>query len=590
MATLTRSQIDKPAQVGLSLKASIAELAGMELDAASNRSRDFLDWCMAIPIAKGGRLDFNRFPFQPELYRSFGNPALRDVRGMKGVQLGISELLARLTIFFADTHGYTSLYTFPAKQQLYDFSDTRIKPLIEGSDYLRSRILPGFVQNKGLKRFGLGHVYYRGSESRNDLISVDADVLALDEYDDLHPPNIPEAEGRLEGSLVGLIRRVGVPTDPEYGIAKLYEQSDQRRWHVTCGACGERQPIDFFKNVNQETATLVCRHCAGALDVSKGEWVAEFPDRPDVGYHVHRLIVPGANIARIIAASLKRDPLSVTKFWRNMLGLPYADKAGGLDRAAIAAALSAAVSQYGDEILMVDAYTGPNIVTMGVDVASARALNYRISEHIDPLWRPGHRKRALKIGTADSFDEIADLIDRFHVNYACVDHLPEMRLTLGLAERYPGRVYAVNYASNMKDVISLNTEDRTVAVQRVPAMDATIQIMRGQRNFLPADIPTDYVEHMISERRKIKKDEYGRTTVFYESIGPSDYFHAETYDVIAAEVAKIRMEVEQATEGEGEIVSMDEHLEYRRTGVADYEDTTYRPGPAGPYSPGPNEG
>ena len=34
-----------------------------------------------------------------------------------------------------------------------------------------------------------------------------------------------------------------------------------------------------------------------------------------------------------------------------------------------------------------------------------------------------------------SFDEVAALIDRYNVNFACVDHLPEGRLARGLAER-----------------------------------------------------------------------------------------------------------------------------------------------------------
>jgi hypothetical protein len=550
---------------------------------------DFLTWSLAIPTTRGVALDFERFPFQLEICRVFGDPEVREAVLMKGTQIGASELLARLTLYFADLFGETTLYVFPAFKQLRDFSDSRVDKLLENSAYLRRRA--GQPWNKGLKRIGLGECYYRGSQSKNDLIAVSADVLVLDEYDDLLAEHIPEAEQRVAGSELALIRRVGVPSDPEYGIAKLYERSDQRCWQVECGNCGESQPLTFEDNVSWSedeggvipNARVACRQCARPLDVRRGKWIAKYPERAIPGFHVHRLMVRNANLLPLIEASKKKAPHLVKSFYNSGLGLPYAEASGGLDRTAIAAAISAGQSYNGGPMLMESAYNGTNLVTAGIDVSSARGLHVRVSEHLDPLTTPGHRKRALFVGTVDSFEELERLLDRYQVRFGVIDALPEGLLALGLAERYPGRVYTALYSRTHTDPepLELDTERRVVSARRDIAIDATIADMRALRNLLTDDLPDDYVEHMIAVRRQVAKDQYDRQTVTHPSIGEDDYFHAEVYDLLATEVALIRLEAEHQTALDGTPVLLDELVEFRRSDLDDPDSMEYRPGPGG---------
>lgn len=565
----------------------LGDLIERDRSESEQRQVDFLEWAVKIPEPKGA-LDFNRFPFQPEMYRVLGT--CKEGVVMKSTQVGVSAFLVRWTMFWPDTRGVTALYVFPKNKQMYDFSDTRVKPLIENSQYLQSRMPYGSVSNKGLRKVGLGHVYYRGSESRDDLQSVDADLVALDEYDNLSPANIPDAERRISGSELALIRRVGVPTTPEWGIARHYSRSDRRRWFVECDRCGEWQHMDFAKNVEIKlddhnevvSAQRVCRHCRKPIDVSKGEWVAEFPSRDVPGFHVSRLIAPRADMKAIAIASREKDAHKVEVFNNKDLGLPVSNATGGLDRETIAAAVSAAESHYAGTgprrpVPQLRGYAGTNLVTMGVDVASVRNLNVRISEHLDSLYVRGHKKRGLFIGEVEGFDGVAKLLDRYNVTIACIDHLPEMRLALGLAEQYAGRVYVVHYSKQQFEPLVLDTESRKVGVQRVPVMDATIEVMRAQRNLLPGDLPADYVDHMVANRRKNEKDEFGRETVYYEANGPDDYFQAEVYDLVATEVLKIRLEVEGASDSE--VTTLDDQMEFERSSVNDYRSDDYRPGP-----------
>jgi hypothetical protein len=271
----------------------------------------------------------------------------------------------------------------------------------------------GSVSNKGLKKVGLGHVYYRGSESKHDLQSVDADLVALDEYDNLSPGNIPDAERRISGSQLALIRRVGVPTTPEWGIARHYAHSDRRRWFVECEACGEWQHLDFWKNVKitlRRPPRGARARCASAITVrsrstcrrasgsrSSRRATCRLPrvaaDRAALRHADDCARRAGEGRARRSRCSSQKD-----------LGLPLSNTTGGLDRETIAAAISAAEARYGDgrpgSVPQMRGYNGTNLVTMGVDVAGARNLNVRISEHLDSLYERGHRKRALWIGEA----------------------------------------------------------------------------------------------------------------------------------------------------------------------------------------------
>lgn len=531
---------------------------------------EFMDWASQVPEPRSGPLNFELFPFQLELYTEAVDD--HEIVVMKSTQVGISAWASRWAMYNSDVHGHTGLYVFPTQDQVRDFSTARIKPAIDASERLRRRQRKTNPRNKGLIGLGGGMVYFRGSQERRNLDSVDADYVVLDEYDMLAQENIPDAERRVSGpTSANLIRRVGVPTVSSWGIAQLYDLSDRRQWHVQCGACNERQTIDFYKNVDQVRMIRVCRVCTKPLDVGTGEWVAEFPDRGVRGYHVTRLIAPTAKLGPIVAASKLRAPYERQVFHNKDLGVPYAPAEGRLSREALAAAQSA-----GGGYTLALSYTGPKLTTMGVDVASTRNLNVRISEHIDEF-----RKRALFIGEVESFNELDRLMTRFQIGLCAIDHLPEGRLARAFAERHPGQVYLCSYdvTPNPKtpEVIKVDEEMRFCRVRRVEALDAMTEMVRTQKNLLPLDLPDGYVEQMQAPVRVTEKDALGKVTVAYKSTGPDDYAHAEVYDIVASEVWGMRQGLKDA---QREVdVPLDDLLDFPRSRLADLgADVVYDPG------------
>src|SRR5436190_10066218 len=106
------------------------ERSGSRIDAPS-----FLQYAQQFPTAKGERFDFTRYPFQREIYRVFGDLCLPAVDVMKSSQVGLSEAMARLGIWFADVHGRTALMVFHSARHMEAFTDTRVNPLRERSEY-----------------------------------------------------------------------------------------------------------------------------------------------------------------------------------------------------------------------------------------------------------------------------------------------------------------------------------------------------------------------------------------------------------------------------------------------------------------------
>ena len=163
-----------------------------------------------------------------------------------------------------------------------------------------------------------------------------------------------------------------------------------------------------------------------------------------------------------------------------------------------------------------------------------------------------------------------------------IDAQPEERSARGLAELFHGRVYLARYGKLPKQSMDIDIDNAVVTVTREVACDSTVQVMRSLRNLLPEDLPRGYVEQMISPRRVVQRDEYGRHDARYRSIGPDDYFHAEVYDLLATEVAKYRQCLDELTVRDGELVVLPDMLGIRPSNLADYEDVEYSAGPPEP--------
>jgi hypothetical protein len=563
----------------------------------------FGEWSERIHEPQTGKLDFSRFPYQREPYEESGE--LSELVVEKGTQVGFSTLMLRWVLWVADEWARTAMYVMPTDDVVEKFSAERIAPVIRGSDHLSGLLGPQDPNNMGLRKIGRGFVHFVGSRARSNLDSVPAMALVLDEYDELSQVNIPVAEERVGASPNPMIRRIGVPTLDGIGIDAEYHKSDMRRWLVRCEACNTWQRVTMANlrweqpDPSEYRAWRVCVECARRgrereLDVRLGEWVAEFPERRVRGYHVPRLIVPSADLGRIVGKSLSTRVEVRESHHHRDLAEPFETPEDRLSLAAIEACKRVGIE-------LPEFYAGLMPVTMGVDQASARAITVRISEHLNES-----EKRALALleveddepddpDAKSAIRKLALLIDRFKVRMVGIDHAPDGRLARALVRAFPGRVIMVALSDALKrpmtDVPELGKAEQIVSVNRTIFLDATLDLFRWQRNLLPgrALLPEGYEEALRAVvRRRVQRPD-GRWVHRYESTGRDDWVFAELFDVVATEVFQLRV-----MEGHVSNLVTSETAVEPETPTVDFNDWDGKPW-EGEYRPGgesadPSEG
>lgn len=486
--------------------------------------------------------DLEHHPYLLDIY----NCTARRIVVMKAAQMGLSEWTISRALWSADQRQATVLYVFPTDSHVSDFSSARIGPAIEASPYLSSIVVEGGAvggkrgaDRVTLKRVRDRFIYLRGARVDPDgtaaqLKSIDADVLMLDELDemDMRAPVI--ARKRLGHSVIGEEIAISTPTHSGAGIHAEYEHSDKRRWNVKCDGCGtwqapviEQVVAEFDKlgrpvtwNGQREgRAWAACVKCGREIDrLGAGQWVAESPGRAVAGFHVNKLCSSLVNLLDLVRALQTADETERQEAYNQDLGLPYTPRGGQMSDEA----LDACRREYAH-----GAVAG-EWTAMGVDVGRVlhcviRGRPDRETGEIPQRWA----------GEVDSFEALAALMRKYNVVTVVIDALPETTKARELQAMFkPGVVWLAYYTLHKKQVeyTLWNADDMTVALDRTRALDAMCARMYGKIATLPAharDVP-DYYRQLKSPVRTVKDGE-----AVYIETGPDHLAHAETYCMIA---------------------------------------------------------
>lgn len=477
----------------------------------------------------------------------------------KSAQSGLSEWLISKALHACDERQATVLYIFPTDTHVSDFSAARLGPAIEASDYLAQIVVDGAgaggkrgADRVTLKRVRDRFLYFRGGKVQPDgsapqLKSIDADVLIQDELDELDPRAPAIARKRLGHSRIAEVCSVSTPTYPGRGIHAEYMASDQRQWHIRCGACGNRQPLEIADVVNawdelerptawhgkeEGRAYCACRKCGNELNrLGAGEWVARYPGREVVGYHVTKLFSPLANLLDIVRRLQSTNETVRRECFNQDLGLPYRPRGGGLDDALLDACLR-------------DYAHGPGKGGgfMGIDVG--RVL------HVVVRSAPVNGERRQLFAGETSWADLPALWQRYRPRNTVIDALPETTKAREFQAATPkGSVWLAYYnrqSIGTKDEAPylLRHEKGTVDLDRTRILDLMMaRFIRqadapGPENTLPAhaqDIP-DYYAQMKAPVRVLEKDARDLETARYVESGPDHFAHAEAY-CLAASIA-----------------------------------------------------
>jgi len=454
----------------------------------------------------------------------------------KGAQMGFSEIGVIKTLHGMIYNRYPMgvLYLFPTKDDVTDFSKGRFQPLIDTNNFIRQ-----YVQNTdaaNIKRIGKALLYLRGArasqkiggvkESATSLKSVPVDRIVFDELDEMSPSMVELARERISHSTIQEEFALSTPTIPDFGVDKLYNESDQRVWMIKCEKCGEYTCLELeFPNCILEKDGRyyrACKKCHAEIHPKDGKWVPLYPGREWVGWWISQLNSVYVDPGKIL--KLFQDPPNgnLAEVYNSKLGMAYLAAENRLTINDVIALCGRDPMPY--------KHLGP--CCMGVDVG--REL------HVVIGCKPNmHTIQLVYCGRMSSFNDVHDVAMRHNVKSAVIDLKPEIRKAREFQEAETYEIFLCDYQEERRGGPLWNDNTGVVAVNRTEICDATHELVTTPGKYL---LPRyckeiqEYAVEMSNMAKILDTDEVtGLSTYRYRKLGPDHYRHATNYMLLASE-------------------------------------------------------
>jgi len=444
----------------------------------------------------------------------------------KSAQTGLTTFGINRALWFGDTHQVAVIYTFPTAGDVSEFSKARVTPIIRASPHLMGRIAD--VDSVELKQIGQSFIYFRGTWSERQAISIPADMLVHDETDRSKPEVLSMYRERLSHSKYKYIVNLSNPSIPGYGVNALYLRSDMKKWFVQCPKCGKEQVLKYPDSIRiGERTYYQCVFCGAELSDGvrkQGKWKPTNKGARISGYHISQLMAPWISAEEIVEK--KENERWLQTFYNFVLGLPYAGENVPIKRTDL---LECVQNKYDLEQYGRGTY-------MGVDQGDEL--------HV-VIFQRGEANRIVWCGVLDSFDELPNLMDNYQVVSCVIDAMPNKHSARRFAYQYPGRVWLCYYSDTQKEPVKWTEDDEKkewrVVAQRTESLDAWGESVTSHSVILPkvTQIIDVFIRHSCNLARDRVEKPDGTIIWKYLAVGPDHFAHAANYGMIALSRAPV---------------------------------------------------
>ncbi len=520
------------------------------LDPRKLEALNTLVWVKRNGILLDGRpMDFSKHSYQIE-------PLQEETRGgvlKKGAQMGFTSIVELKSVHGLIHGRYPQgvLYLFPTRDDVTDFSKGRFKPLIDDNPSIAAMVSDTDAAN--VKRIGRSMLYLRGARSSqriqgvkktsSQLKSVPVDRVVFDEVDEMEQAMVDLAMERMSHSVVQEVVYLSTPTIPDYGIDKLYQDSDQRVWMIRCQSCNgetclELEFPDCILERSDGTYYRACKKCGKEITPSNGRWFAQVPSKSKTltGWWISQLNSAYVNPGTILR--LFRDPPNgnIAEIYNSKLGMAYIAAENRLTPPDLWPVLG--------RYPMLERHPGPT--AMGVDVG--KDLHVVI---VDRPYDKGLRvvkvcRRSMfaddrdRIKGISSLDPLHDLIVSYNVKTVVIDNLPEPVKVRNLREIESIEVYGCEYLRGGRGVVNWDSSKGIVTVNRTEICDSTHDLVITPGMFqLPRrseEIEEYFIPQMCNLAKVLEEDaETGSKEFWYRKLGVDHYRHALNYALLGSQ-------------------------------------------------------
>jgi hypothetical protein len=279
-----------------------------------------LKFCEDFVFLDRDLISFEGRPYLPAIYGvTARNLVLRCSR-----QTEKSTFLVNTLLFAACTSpGIQILFVSPRMEQARLFSNVRLLPAIEQSPLIRRTLLGTRKQKLPVMNLEFANgsrVFVRASYHNADSArGISADLLLVDEMQDIAPGSLPVLQETLSHSLNRRIILTGTPKSVDNHLEGIFNQSTANEWTVTCSACRKGTILNEHA---LGPHGIVCPDCGQSLDPTQGRWESRNPEATwGDGYWINHAMVPWVNYCELADRQRTYDP---AQFKNEVLGLPSA--------------------------------------------------------------------------------------------------------------------------------------------------------------------------------------------------------------------------------------------------------------------------
>lgn len=333
----------------------------------------------------------DRVPYLREILDAFSDPTVERVYVQAASQIGKSEILLSVIGYYAHQEPAPILLVQATEMAMRGFSKERVAPMFAASPVLRGKLSDGARDPSNtimIRQFPGGMLAGGWAGSAASLASRPIRILLGDELD-----RWPDTTGRDGDPWAQGVQRtsnfhnrkvgaVSTPTVDEFSaIARLYEDSDRRRYHVPCPHCGVLQVLEWssviYKNaageIDLDQVHYLCPHCDGKIEerhkpamLAAGEWQPE-REHANRGYQISALYSPWVRWRELatewIKANKDRDKRGLQEFVNLRLGETWTEEAQRITVEALEKNRETYEAAVPDDVLL---------LTAGVDVQDNR--------------------------------------------------------------------------------------------------------------------------------------------------------------------------------------------------------------------------
>lgn len=509
-----------------------------------------IEWCekniylrAGGPTPKPGQLDLSYTPYSKEILEALADPRVRQVVLCWGAQTGKTTALMAWLAYRIANDPAPMLFVLPTESLARNFSQTRLKPMLDDCVPVRSQYPSDADRLKLLSmQFHRCSLDLVGSNSPASISSRPIEVLLLDEIDKFAPADDKEASAlslAIERTKAFPRRKqvlTSTPTTEVGNVWQHYLNGSREKFLVPCPHCGEAQELDFArvrwdesaKSENRKwnlqkvgkTARYYCVKCeAPWTDSDKirscqnGKWTSTNSQHdPEVrSFQLNSLYAPNITWADAAKKFLTtKNMQGGLQNWNNSwMGMPYIVAGESIEEEQVLA--NAQDYQLGEMP------ENPGVLLATVDVQ--RDCIYYVVRG----WMPDHSSWLVEYGKAPNLSELQELMGRpfkcggkdKKIDICLVDSGFATGAVYEATQTYQGVFACKGWASMSSPAkwakVDWSPKD-SLASRKVWVLHfvdtffktrlylETIRNKQGPRWAISKNVGSDYLKQMISER------------------------------------------------------------------------------------------